>query len=120
MRRMCVSIEEATPAGKQHQKPCDDCPWRRDSLPGWLGGSSVEDWLVIAHSDEKIDCHTRLGAQCAGAAIYRRNICKSPRDKTALTLPADRDAVFASPSEFQNHHENEASGFIPGPERSPG
>jgi len=38
-------------------------------------------------------------------AIYRANIGKLPRDRSALRLPVDRVAVFATPMEFQAHHE---------------
>jgi hypothetical protein len=58
------------------------------------------------HGEARIDCHVKLGAQCAGVAIYRTNVCKSPRDPEIITLPADRDAVFGSAVEFREHHES--------------
>lgn len=42
--------------------------------------------------------------QCAGLAIFRTNICKSPRYRDILTLPQDKTTVFASPAEFIDHH----------------
>lgn len=99
-----TSIEEAKPTTKQHKKPCHDCPWRRKAVKGWLGGVTVNDWLLDAHGEAKIDCHTKLGPQCAGAAIYRANVLKSPRDKTLLVLPEDKENVFASSKEFDDHH----------------
>jgi hypothetical protein len=103
-RRKLVSADEARPAKTQHTKPCGDCPWRRDSLAGWLGGLDVMTWLRGAHGDEQIECHTRTGAQCAGAAIYRANVCKMSRDPQVLRLQADRARVFATPQEFKEHH----------------
>lgn len=103
-RRVLVSSDEAVPATRQHTKPCGDCPWRRDALPGWTGGLTPETWIRGAHGDEQIDCHTLTGAQCAGAAIYRANVCKRPRNPETLRLPADRDHVFESPTEFLEHH----------------
>lgn len=90
-------------------RPCSDCPWRRDSLPGWLGeatpdNSTPEEWIRIAHAEFLLECHVISNMQCAGAAIYRRNICKLPRDKNLLTLPADREKVFAMPKQFLEHH----------------
>ena len=41
---------------------------------------------------------------CAGASIYRRNVCKRLDDPAALKLPADKKLVFASPPEFIGHH----------------
>ena len=46
-----------------------------------------------------------LGPQCAGAAVYRSNVCKRPHSLAILRLPADRTLVFASPIEFRSHHE---------------
>lgn len=102
-RRMVMSVEEAVPAERQHTKPCGDCPWRRDSLAGWLGGPTPREWVKEAHSEEVIECHTRTGAQCAGVAIYRGNVCKRPRSG-ALVLLADRTNVFGTPTEFMAHH----------------
>lgn len=104
-RRVLVSSDEATPATRQHERPCGDCPWRRDSVPGWLGGLPPDAWLRGAHGDERIDCHTLTGAQCAGAAIYRANVAKRPRDPETLVLPANRERVFARPDEFRAHHD---------------
>jgi hypothetical protein len=104
MGKKLISSAEAVPAKRQHVKPCSDCPLRRDSLGGWLGGSSADDWAVMLHSEARFDCHVLKGAQCAGAAIYRGNICKMPRDKTVLVLPADRDTVFSNREEFLDHH----------------
>lgn len=104
MRRRLVSADEAVPATRQHTKPCGDCPWRRDSLPGWTGGLAPQTWVRAAHGDEGINCHTRIGAQCAGSAIYRANVCKVPRDPEILRLPKDREKVFATPNEFLAHH----------------
>jgi hypothetical protein len=104
-KRQLITIDEAKPAQGQHTKPCSDCPWSRKSLPGWLGGESVADWLAEAHGNHEIPCHTLAGAQCAGAAIYRRNVCKLHVNDGVLLLEADRERVFATPMEFKRHHE---------------
>lgn len=98
-----ISSAEAVPAKAQHKTPCSDCPWARASLNGWLGGVSIEDWIAEAHADAPIECHVLAGAECAGAAIYRSNVCKTPRF-AKLRLPADRKVVFATPAEFREHH----------------
>jgi hypothetical protein len=99
-----MTSDEAQPANGQHKAPCGDCPWRRDALRGWLGSLSVEEWLREAHGEARIECHTLTGAQCAGAAIYRGNVCKKPRDPNILKLPAAHVRVFSSPAEFTSHH----------------
>lgn len=95
-------------------KPCDDCPWRRNAAKGWLGPLSAQDWVALAHSDEKVACHQTIEIedewtagtkQCRGIAIYRANIAKSPRDRTVVVGPVDRDRVFSNPMEFKTHHD---------------
>jgi hypothetical protein len=103
-RRRCISTGEAPKSTEQHKTPCGDCPFTKAALNGWLGGTSIEEWIEILRSDRKIPCHAIRGPQCAGAAILRANICKSPRDKTVLALPADRETVFGSLQEFEKHH----------------
>lgn len=103
--RKLISSDEAVPAKTQHKRPCSDCPWSRDALPGWLGGASPEEWVACAHGDDPVPCHALTGAQCAGIAIYRANVAKLPRNPETLRLPPDREAVFSSPVQFGLHHE---------------
>jgi hypothetical protein len=104
-RGQLITSEEARPAVTQHKAPCSDCPWARKSLAGWLGDTSREEWLGDAHGEARIECHTLVGAQCAGAAIYRANVFKLPRDPSLLRLPADRERVFSNKTEFWEHHD---------------
>lgn len=90
----CLTASDAIATKKQHVRPCSDCPFRRDALSGWLGGFTVDQFVLGAHSDAVMDCHTRkkpsdeaelvdeeLDAeiysqesrywQCAGVAVYR-------------------------------------------------
>ncbi len=106
-RKRLISSSEAVEAEEQHTSPCRDCPWARTALPGWLGTLTVADWLAVAHGEGTAECHTLLGADCAGMAQYRANVGKLPRDPTQLRLPADREGCFASPTEFRTHHEKE-------------
>lgn len=103
MSRKLISSDEAVQGKCQHTTPCSDCLFARDSLPGWLGGGDVDDWVRAAHSDMVLPCHVIDNMQCAGAAIYRRNVCKSPMPPN-LILESDKNAVFASPMEFKAHH----------------
>ena len=101
----------STPVTKQHRTPCKECPWRKASAPGWLGGAlGPDEWREVAHSDTVVPCHmapldVNGTAQCAGLAVYRANVCKSPRDPTILRLPRDNGAkVFETPTQFMDHH----------------
>lgn len=94
--------------------PCNECPWRRDAEPGYLGPHSPEEWLTLAHFDTPIACHKTIktplrwegASQCAGAAAFRANVAKSPRDPRVARGPARAD-VFASNQEFLDHHKGD-------------
>lgn len=98
------------------KKPYNDCPWRRRSLAGWLGPFDAEEWVLLAASEEPIACHQTIEIegewdtpnirQCAGAARYRANTFKSPRDKKVAVGPRDRE-VFGRGTEFIAHHTKE-------------
>lgn len=105
MKRRLVTVESATPATKQHSKPCSDCPWRRTAVEGWLGPMTGPEWIECALGEIQIDCHTLIGAQCAGAATFRANVGKLPRDRGCLRLPRDRERVFATRAEFLEYHD---------------
>ena len=102
-RRQLISCDEAFAAEGQHATQCMDCPWGRGSLNRWLGGGSIDNWLTTAHRDHLVECHVLTGAQCAGVAIYRANVCKRT-DFPLLRLPANKALVFATPREFRAHH----------------
>ena len=104
-RGQLKTVEDAVPAKGQHETPCSDCPWARESLAGWLGPYTADEWLQLAHGETTIECHTLTGAQCAGSAVYRANVLKNPRHPEILTLPADKEKVFANPIEFKKHHD---------------
>lgn len=103
-RRRLLTDADAVPAKGQHEQPCSDCPWSRQALPGWLGSLSADEWVEAVHGEVRIECHALKGAQCAGSAIYRANVCKRPRDPETLLLKADRSTVFATPQEFREYH----------------
>ena len=102
--------------------PCAECPFRKDAAPGWLGGGEhglAEEYLRLAHSDQNVACHmspghgtddvTRMRA-CAGLALYRKNVCKTPRDPWAaraqeMVGDEHRGEVFQTPKEFMDRHD---------------
>lgn len=101
-------VPEYPPAVNQ---PCNDCPWRRNATPGWLGPYDWRNWLRAIHGEDAIACHQTIGEsgswegvlQCAGAAAFRANVCKRPRNPTIATGPP-RDDVFATNEEFAEYH----------------
>ena len=98
-----ISSDQAITSPCQHTNPCTDCPWARAALHGWLGGVSIEEWLQRAHSETLVPCHVISNQQCAGLAIYRRNVMRLPRPPL-LVLKPDHEQVFSTPTEFTKHH----------------
>jgi hypothetical protein len=101
---------------KQHDRPCRECPWRRESFPGWLGASEPGEFLAQSDAGLRMPCHmavnyesanweqqAKTAPQCAGHAIFLSNRCKLPAPGV-LKLPADRETVFSRPHEFVAHH----------------
>ena len=90
---------------------CNECPWRTKSLRGYIGPHSAEKWIAIAHSDAPIACHKTIKMdeeldgtkQCAGAARFRANVNKLPRNRSVAVGPED-ETIFTSSEAFVNHH----------------
>lgn len=106
-------------------KPCSDCPFRRNAMPGWLGESSPEGFLDCIQRDEPLPCHQTInyedpdwlvkwsrqrntGRMCAGSLIFMANKAQRPHDPTFPTMPADKATVFANSVEFVRHHREAA------------
>lgn len=105
----------------KHKTPCHECPWRRASPQGYLGGFKVEDFVnQVKFDGPPLQCHTASDFDngklfmCAGALIYMKNTCKAPYHKDygdALKhVERDTEKVFQWASEFEEHH---SSGFKP-------
>lgn len=104
----------------QHTSPCGECPWRKTSVPGWLGNSTVLEFLAQAESGIRMPCHCAVDydrddwqdqieevPRCAGHAIYLKNRCKLPFEsglKTFVNSVERNDNVFTRPDEFVKHH----------------
>lgn len=113
-------------------RPCSDCPFRRDSTPGWTGDSDPEWFVESALSDyaeyqagsKLAPCHQTVDytdpdwptkmdqvAACAGSLIFAQNNCKTPRDpereRAVKQVDADHETVFTSRQEFIDHHRRE-------------
>lgn len=107
------------------KKPCSDCPFRKNSLPGWLGDyENAQDLhnLVmtqeapfpchLTHEDEDIS-FTEAGNEdhplCAGALLYMRKAFKLPRNKVIAEISKSLDIKemenILSVPEFFKHHE---------------
>lgn len=93
----------------QHTKPCKECPFRRASPNGYLGGNKPQHFVLNAAHDGNFPCHLTMGrskqeAQCAGRAVMWANQCKTSRDASVPRLSVDRENVFSHIGEFIKHH----------------
>lgn len=107
----------------KHKTPCKQCPFRRKSLPGYLGASYPDEFLFLTiHADEHMPCHVAINyekkdwqtkqlpnaAHCAGSLIFMKNQCKQPVDAELRArkeqVEIDTETVFQWPSEFLTHH----------------
>lgn len=103
---------------KDCKKPCNDCAFRRSSVPGKLGGSPVETYIGQTIGPFYIPCHLHYDSsgenwkqnamnapQCAGSQVFRANAFPNLGHPASIkSLPADHENVFSTPAEFISHH----------------
>lgn len=103
--------------------PCNECPFRRVSTPGYIGknvtaavyvGQAAGPFWLPCHKEEQYNLQNPMEsmnrvdqiAQCAGAAHYRANTGVAVLMPNEIHhLPPDRDKVFATPAELLAHHD---------------
>jgi len=97
--------------------PCAECPLRRDSTPGYLGGYTPEMYIVAMFSPASIACHLSPGfdardistqRHCTGVAAFRANVGYLNRvtiaDQSTMAVGNNREMFFATIQEFVDHH----------------
>ncbi len=106
------------------RKPCDKCPFRRESIRGWLGPWEPAE-LLFALGREPFPCHLTIREDeqelsdatlhgCAGAAIFLNNKCERSRHpvtaehqaKVLDVAPDVKASVFQWAHEFLAHHDD--------------
>jgi hypothetical protein len=104
-------------------KVCNDCPFRRKAMPGWLGHGSPESFIDCMQRDEPLPCHQTIdyddrhwlakwmaqgddtGQMCAGALTFLANkLQHHPFQK----MGKDHETVFSNTIEFVRHHREAA------------
>lgn len=101
---------------KQHKRPCNDCAFRRGSVPGKLGGSPTSTYVGQSVGPFWVPCHLHTNyddpnwksdlskPQCAGMAVFRANLAVRPVPGL-LQAEQDFETVFSSHEEFVAHHD---------------
>ena len=109
---------------KACKKPCPECPFRRTSMPGYLGEASHDPKGFVGqhwHSATPLPCHMTVDWEddntqgraeraplCAGLLIMAKNCAKSflHPEVEAARKNVERDTVefFGWMHEFVDHH----------------
>lgn len=84
------------------KKPCKDCPFRKDTLKGWLGEDATRDIL----RQSSFVCHKKRDHQCAGhMLLVEHNAFAQIASRMGYTLAlSGREQVFDSPEDCIAHH----------------
>lgn len=108
----------------KRKTPCAQCPFRKDSPPGYLGASSAPEFLDSTLWDAEMPCHMAINYGdpdwfekqypsadlCVGSLQFQNNFMKLPRPRKlsdACQEVGKNDAVMSSPEEFMEHHNND-------------
>lgn len=99
-----------------HKSPCDDCPFKVRSLPGYLGGYRLEPYRSPPSVGMPTTCHKRdygadepESALCAGACAVIANdpnIQPLADYADAVKSVGKREDCFPSIEAFSEHHKN--------------
>lgn len=85
------------------KKPCGDCPFRKDTLNGWLGAERMTEIL----DQQSFVCHKKNHLQCAGHMLMKGESNSFVRLAGRLNIKLDlsgKDLVFDSYDECIDHH----------------
>lgn len=83
--------------------PCRDCPFRKDSLKGWLGEDRMREILASG----SFVCHKKQHLQCAGHMLIKgeRNNFVQMANRLGLELDlSGRELIFATEKACVEHH----------------
>lgn len=84
-------------------KPCKDCPFRKDTTKGWLGEDRIKEIL----NSNSFVCHKATDLQCAGFMIIKKEestfVALSNKLKIDLNLKG-QDLIFDTKKECIDHH----------------
>lgn len=85
------------------KKPCRDCPFRKDTLKGWLGEKRMAEILAA----ESFVCHKKTDMQCAGHMLINGDENAFVRLAAQLHIPLNLsggELVFESKHACIEHH----------------
>lgn len=84
--------------------PCKDCPFRKDTLEGWLGAERISSIL----KQSSFTCHkTNKQLQCAGHMLIKGEANEFVATAKAYDIELElkgRELIFDTEQECINHH----------------
>ncbi len=86
------------------KKPCAQCPFRKDTLKGWLGGERMSEILA----QDSFVCHKKQYLQCAGHMLINGNDNGFVRLANRLGIELElsgKEMVFETLEDCVSHHE---------------
>ena len=108
----------------KQKKMCNECPFRKKSIKGWLGPHTGTDMQTMVHNGQGFTCHKEVnaltaqgydeeeiandGQHCVGMLRYRNKVCKTSRNaeerahQSALKDIEDEEVLDAFT--FVEHH----------------
>lgn len=98
----------------RHKKPCSDCPFKKESLPGWMGGFSLDSYAQPPSVGMPTSCHQAdFGSRspkttfCAGSCAVIANDAELERHVIypAVDEVGPREDCFPSVEAFVQHHQ---------------
>ena len=102
--------------------PCEECPFRRTAMKGYLGSYDNVDHFFTAHvqADNPNPCHMTMdysienwqeefnagvhGKLCKGQAIFYANMCKIDRYNVIPRVRRNIKTIFQWAHEFLEYH----------------
>jgi hypothetical protein len=97
-------------------KPCVECPFKKSSIKGYLGGFTIEETLDTANSEADFLCHVsgrrEVKKQCAGRMLFATKRAKNFRNEKLENIrkqvkdsnPNFNDDILGF--DFKSHHAN--------------
>ena len=85
------------------KSPCGNCPFRKDTLEGWLGEKRMTEIL----EQDSFVCHKNNKLQCAGHMIINGNNNAFVRFAKGFNIDLNlrnKDLIFSTKKECINHH----------------
>lgn len=87
------------------KSPCGQCPFRKDTIKGWLGSERMTEIL----EEHSFVCHKKTDLQCAGFMILKGN--ESSFVSLAKSMDLDtglrgHELIFENKTDCINHHKS--------------